>query len=72
MADCALEYETILFIQMGGTIDKNYNPEKGLDFCMKKPAYESILTKVKPSLGIKYKVKSVCQVDSKELKAIDR
>ena len=48
----------ILFIQMGGTIDKNYPKTKsGYNFEIGPPAFEQILTKIRPTLGFKAKIK---------------
>ena len=59
---------TILFIQMGGTIDKDYPKTKGgYNFEIGPPAFEQILAKIRPSLGFKYDVKTVCEKDSQEI-----
>ena len=63
----------ILFIQMGGTIDKNYPKTKsGYNFEIGPPAFEQILTKIRPTLGFKAKINSVCQKDSQEITLEDR
>ena len=68
-----LEGVELLFIQMGGTIDKSYPKTKnGYSFEIGEPAFQKILGKVKPSLGFKYKMKTVCQKDSQEIDSEDR
>ena len=68
-----MQKETIVFIQMGGTIDKAYpKTKKGYSFEISTPAFESILKKVRPSLGVKYKIKTVCQSDSQDITSMDR
>ena len=64
----------ILFIQMGGTIDKAYpRSSGGYSFEIGDPAVEKVLAKIKPSLGLpKFKVKTVCTKDSQEVNSVDR
>ena len=63
----------LLFIQMGGTIDKTYPKTKnGYSFEIGEPAFVKILEKVRPTLGFKYKMKTVCQKDSQEIDSTDR
>jgi len=61
----------ILFIQTGGTIDKDYpRTVKGYAFEIGKPAVTKILERICP--GFNYKVVSILQKDSSELNAEDR
>jgi L-asparaginase len=61
----------ILFIQTGGTIDKDYpKTVKGYGFEITKPAVESILKKL--PLAIKYKITSFLKKDSQEITEEDR
>ena len=63
----------ILFIQMGGTIDKTYPKTKnGYSFEIGDPAFQKILAKIRPGLAFKYKTKTVCQKDSQEIDSSDR
>lgn len=67
------KYAEILFIQMGGTIDKTYPRTKnGYSFEIGDPAFQKILDKVRPSLAFKFKSKTVCQKDSQEIDSNDR
>ena len=63
----------ILFIQTGGTIDKDY-PKTigGYNFEIGQPAVERVFSKVKPSVGFDYKLTSVCLKDSQEITQTDR
>ena len=63
----------ILFIQTGGTIDKEY-PKTigGYHFEIGEPAVKRIVDKVKPSVGFEYTVCSVCRKDSQEITELDR
>ena len=64
---------SILFLQMGGTIDKDYPKTKGgYNFEIGPPAFEQILAKIRPSLGFEYEVKTVCEKDSQEISYDDR
>ena len=68
-----MSQKSILFIQMGGTIDKDYPRTKlGYSFEIGPPAIEPILQKIKPSLNFAYQLKTVCQKDSQELTETDR
>lgn len=65
--------KTILFLQMGGTIDKTYPKSKGgYHFEIGQPALQNTLAKIKPSLGFKHKVKVVCQKDSQDIGLTER
>ena len=65
--------KSILFIQMGGTVDKNYPKTKGgYNFEIGPPAFEQILAKIRPTLGFKAKIKTVCRKDSQEITLKDR
>jgi len=67
------KHAEILFIQMGGTIDKTYPKTKnGYSFEIGEPAFQKILDKVRPSLAFKFKSKTVCQKDSQEIDSKDR
>ena len=65
--------EEILFIQTGGTIDKDY-PKTigGYNFEIDEPAVKRITAKIKPSVGFKYVITSVCRKDSQEINQGDR
>ena len=68
-----MSQNSILFIQMGGTIDKDYPRTKlGYNFEIGPPAIKPILQKIKPSLNFAYQLKTVCQKDSQELTETDR
>lgn len=63
----------ILFLQTGGTIDKDY--PKGLDhhgysFIITAPAYDRILKRISP--GFDYETKTVIQKDSLDISDDDR
>ena len=61
----------ILFIQTGGTIDKDYpRTTKGYAFEISTPAVERILPKVNPNF--EYELVTVAQKDSTELTEEDR
>lgn len=61
----------ILFIQTGGTIDKDYPKTiKGYAFEIDEPAVTRILERVKPS--IKYSIKTLLRKDSQEITDEDR
>ena len=61
----------ILFVQTGGTIDKDYpHTTKGWAFVIDEPAFSRILEKLNPSF--EYEVVSVCKKDSLELTDDDR
>ena len=61
----------ILFIQTGGTIDKDYpKSTKGWAFEISEPAVERILQKLNPSFN--YRIKSVLKKDSLEITEKDR
>ena len=61
----------LLFIQTGGTIDKDYpKSTKGWAFEISEPAVERILKKLNPSF--KYTIKSVLKKDSLEITDSDR
>jgi L-asparaginase len=63
--------DKILFIQTGGTIDKDYpRSEKGWAFEISEPAAENILMKLNPSF--EYEVISAMKKDSLEITLIDR
>ena len=63
----------ILFLQMGGTIDKDYPRTKlGYSFEIGAPAILPILKKIKPTLNFDYEIKTICQKDSQELEDQDR
>ena len=56
----------ILFIQTGGTIDKDYpRVHKGYTFEIKKPAVKRILKKINPSF--EYEILPLLQKDSQEI-----
>ena len=65
--------EEILFIQTGGTIDKDY-PKTigGYNFEIDEAAVKRITAKIKPSVGFKYIITSVCRKDSQEINQGDR
>jgi len=61
----------ILFIQTGGTIDKDYpQTTKGWAFEFGEPATRRILEKLKPSFD--YEIITACQKDSLEITDADR
>ena len=62
-----------LFIQTGGTIDKEY-PKTigGYSFEIGDPAIERVVGRVKPSVGFSYSTKSICKKDSQEIEQADR
>ena len=61
----------VLFIQTGGTIDKDYpKSTKGWAFEIHDPAVDRILTKLNPSFN--YAIKSVLKKDSLEITDQDR
>ena len=63
----------ILFLQAGGTIDKDYpmtDTNHGYNFEISTPAYERILQRVSPSF--KFVMKSVIQKDSTDMNDADR
>jgi L-asparaginase len=61
----------LLFIQTGGTIDKDYpRATKGWAFEISDPAVERILERIKPSF--KYKIVSLLKKDSQEITDEDR
>ncbi len=61
----------IIFIQTGGTIDKDY-PQKigGYPFEISEPAVKRILEKLNPSF--EYEIISVCRKDSQDITDEDR
>ena len=63
----------ILFIQTGGTIDKEY-PKTigGYSFEIGDPAIERVVGRVKPSVGFSYTTVTICQKDSQEILQRDR
>lgn len=61
----------ILFIQTGGTIDKDYpKTSGGYAFEISEPAVERIMKRAKPDF--EYEIISVCRKDSIDLTADDR
>jgi L-asparaginase len=61
----------ILFIQTGGTIDKDYpKTVKGYGFEITEPSVERILKKIIPSFT--YKIKSILKKDSQDITSGDR
>ena len=61
----------ILFLQTGGTIDKDYpHTTKGWAFEIHEPAVNRILNKLNPSFS--YEIKSVLKKDSLEINNEDR
>jgi len=61
----------IVFIQTGGTIDKDYpRTQKGYAFEIKKPAVERILQKVHPNFD--YKMIPLLKKDSQDITQKDR
>ncbi len=61
----------ILFIQTGGTIDKDYPKSvKGYAFEIEEPAVKRILEKIKPSFD--YEILTLAKKDSTELTEDDR
>ena len=65
----AIGKNDILFIQTGGTIDKDYPKTvrgHSLEFG-KIAAVEKILQSLRPGVGFKYLVTSVCKKDSKDI-----
>lgn len=61
----------IVFIQTGGTIDKDYpRTEKGYAFEIRKPAVERILQKVHPDFD--YKIIPLLRKDSQDITRQDR
>lgn len=62
---------SILFIQTGGTIDKDYpRTVRGYAFEIAEPAVKRILDRIRP--GIKYNVVNLLQKDSSDLTPTDR
>jgi len=62
---------SILFVQTGGTIDKDYPKQtKGWGFEITTPAVERILSKLK--LSIEYQVISLFKKDSMDISDVDR
>ena len=54
MTDAAQSSDDLLFIQVGGTIDKDYPPgdaDHGYSFEICDPAYQSVLARVKFPVG---------------------
>lgn len=63
----------ILFIQTGGTIDKDYPKTKGgYHFEIGPPAIANILAKIRPSIGFNYRIETVCTKDSQDMTSEDR
>lgn len=61
----------ILFVQTGGTIDKDYpRTVKGYAFEIGEPAIKKILDKIRPGFG--YKVVTLLQKDSGDITDADR
>ncbi|MDB4710818.1 asparaginase domain-containing protein [Flavobacteriales bacterium] len=61
----------ILFLQTGGTIDKDYpKSTKGYAFEIHEPAVKRILQKLNPSFS--FKIQTVLKKDSLEINEIDR
>lgn len=61
----------IIFIQTGGTIDKDYpKTTKGYAFEISEPAVKRILEKLNP--GFKYEIISVLKKDSLDITQVDR
>ena len=69
----AASSKNILFIQTGGTIDKEY-PKTigGYNFEIGDPAIDRAVARVKPTVGFSYRSKSICQKDSQEIDQTDR
>ena len=66
-------HKNILFVQTGGTIDKEYpRTIGGYNFEIGDPAIERIICKVKPSVGFEYNITSICRKDSQEIVKEDR
>lgn len=69
----AILHKNILFVQTGGTIDKEYpRTIGGYNFEIGDPAIERIISKVKPSVGFGYNITSICRKDSQEILEEDR
>ena len=63
----------ILFLQTGGTIDKDYPRTKnGFNFEIGNSAVESILNKIRPSVGFNHEIVTVCRKDSQHMCLEDR
>lgn len=63
----------VLFIQTGGSIDKDYPAGKdnhGYSFLITDPAYERILKRIKPSFD--FETKTILQKDSLDITDSDR
>jgi L-asparaginase len=61
----------ILFLQTGGTIDKDYpKSTKGYAFEIHEPAVKRILQKLNPSFN--FKIQTILKKDSLEINEIDR
>lgn len=61
----------ILFIQTGGTIDKDYpRTVKGYAFEISEPAIKNIIERIQP--GFKYKVITLMRKDSSDIKETER
>ncbi|MBN1778991.1 MAG: asparaginase [Candidatus Buchananbacteria bacterium] len=65
--------KTVLFIQAGGTIDKNYMASSGnygYNFEISEPAVKSILERIKPDF--RFEILTVCRKDSLDMTDLDR
>ena len=60
----------ILFIQTGGTIDKDYPKTKAYAFEIGEPAVKRILNKINPNFS--YKILPLVRKDSLDLNNLDR
>lgn len=73
MKDAAHSSDDLLFIQVGGTIDKDYPPgddDHGYPFVICEPAYQSVLARVKFPDG--WAEQSLMRLDSQDMKDSDR
>ena len=68
-----LHANDVLFIQTGGTIDKEYpKTVGGYNFEIgEEPAVTRILTKIRPSVGFDYTTTTVCRKDSQEITQLE-
>ena len=58
---------------MGGTIDKDYpKTKKGYNFEIGQPAVEEVIKKIRPDIGFKYKIKTICKEDSQDITIRER
>ena len=73
MTDAAQSSDDLLFIQVGGTIDKDYPPgdaDHGYSFEICDPAYQSVLARVKFPVG--WAEQSLMRLDSQDMEDPER